>query len=294
MSDPKSVQGRVNSNRDGKSMPEIRLLERRDIPQSLELCRIAGWNQIESDWERILDYGSGGCYGAFDNDHLLGTVTSTKCAGDLAWIGMMLVHPRYRRLGIGRYLLCRCLENLRTTSVKTIKLDATPLGENLYRKIGFRTECGIQRWYREKTDHQHDGKLSSESQTDCLSAEHASLDKLAFGCDRLEWIRHLIPSSRFLSCKDGFCMLRQGHLADYLGPMSARSVETANNLVALAIQQTSNDIFWDILEDNHQAKKIAHQHNFIPVRKLTRMFFNANTVKADPTFLYALADPAVG
>ena len=53
-------------------------------------------------------------------------------------------------------------------------------------------------------------------------------------------------------------------------------------------------IFWDILEDNHQAKKIAHQHNSIPVRKLTRMFLSANAVKADPNFLYALADPAVG
>ena len=89
-------------------------------------------------------------------------------------------------------------------------------------------------------------------------------------------------------------MLRQGYLADYLGPMSTRSVETANKLVALALQQTSNDIFWDILEDNHQAKEIAHQHNFVPVRKLTRMFLNTNAVKADPNFLYALADPAVG
>lgn len=275
-------------------MPEIRLLERRDIPQALELCRIAGWNQIASDWERILDYGTGGCYGAFDKEHLLGTVTSTKYAGDLAWIGMMLVHPRFRRLGIGRCLLCQCVEKLRQTSVKTIKLDTTPLGENLYRQIGFRTECGIQRWHRKHTDIQHDGELSSESQTDCFSDEHASLDQLAFGCDRLEWIHHLIPSSRFLSCNDGFCMLRQGYLADYLGPMSTRSVETANKLVALAIQQTSNDIFWDILEDNHQAKKIAHQHNFIPVRKLTRMFLSANAVKADPNFLYALADPAVG
>ena len=88
-------------------------------------------------------------------------------------------------------------------------------------------------------------------------------------------------------------MLRQGYLADYLGPMSTRSVETANKLVALAIQQQAM-IFLDILEDNHQAKKIAHQHNFIPVRKLTRMFLSANAVKADPNFLYALADPAVG
>ena len=68
---------------------------------------------------------------AFDKEHLLGTVTSTKYAGDLAWIGMMLIHPRFRRLGIGRCLLCRCVEKLRQTSVKTIKLDATPL-EKIY------------------------------------------------------------------------------------------------------------------------------------------------------------------
>jgi len=59
---------------------------------------------------------------------------------------MMMVHPASRRQGIGNALLQRALDHLRQFGVRCIKLDATPMGQPLYAKIGFVPEWTLTRW----------------------------------------------------------------------------------------------------------------------------------------------------
>ncbi|MCB1202766.1 MAG: GNAT family N-acetyltransferase, partial [Verrucomicrobiae bacterium] len=55
-----------------------------------------------------------------------GTATTTSYASDLAWIGMVLVHPDFRRQGIGTALLERAIRHLREERrVTCVRLDAT-------------------------------------------------------------------------------------------------------------------------------------------------------------------------
>ena len=75
-----------------------------------------------------------------------GTATTTFYAPELAWIGMVLVHPDYRRRGIARALLARCIEYLRGRGARCIKLDATPLGKQVYDELGFKDEWTLTRW----------------------------------------------------------------------------------------------------------------------------------------------------
>ena len=84
---------------------EIRLLTEGDIGAGMRLKELAGWNQTESDWRRLLKLDSQGCFVACIDHRVVGTATSTAYGPDLAWIGMVLTRANYRGRGFARRLL---------------------------------------------------------------------------------------------------------------------------------------------------------------------------------------------
>ena len=58
----------------------------------------------------------------------------------------MIVHPDARRQGIGAALMTRALDHLDAAGVSCVKLDATPAGLPLYRRLGFEEEVLFARW----------------------------------------------------------------------------------------------------------------------------------------------------
>src|SRR5215813_5812717 len=92
--------------------PEIRLLFESDIPAAMKLKEAAGWNQTENDWLRLLMLEPKGCFGAVKDGRLVGSTTTTTYESDLAWIGMVLVEPESRRLGIATILMKTAMEYL--------------------------------------------------------------------------------------------------------------------------------------------------------------------------------------
>jgi GNAT superfamily N-acetyltransferase len=113
-----------------------------------ELRRLAGWNQTPDDWRRLLELEPEGCFLAEVDGELAGTVTTTAYGQDLAWIGMMLVHPKHRRQGIATRLMSQAIEYLRGRAVRCLRLDATPAGYPLYEKLGFIPEWTLTRCLR--------------------------------------------------------------------------------------------------------------------------------------------------
>jgi GNAT superfamily N-acetyltransferase len=124
----------------------IRLLTRADLPFADSVRAAAGWNQTVADWERFLVAEPEGCFLAEWNGEPTGTATTFVYGSALAWIGMVLVHPDYRRRGIGRALLEKCIGHLRQRGVRCIKLDATPAGKKVYDGLGFKDEWTLTRW----------------------------------------------------------------------------------------------------------------------------------------------------
>ncbi|HZN10525.1 MAG TPA: GNAT family N-acetyltransferase, partial [Blastocatellia bacterium] len=104
---------------------EIRPLAERDIEAAMRLKELAGWNQTEADWRRLLGLAPGGCFAAWADGRLVATTTTTAYGQELAWIGMVLVDPEYRRRGIATALMRAALDHLQGAGVATIKLDAT-------------------------------------------------------------------------------------------------------------------------------------------------------------------------
>lgn len=267
----------------------IRRMTSDDLRAALAFCRHTGWNQVEDDWSRLLRYEPHGCFVAEVDAIVAGTVTTTCYGTDLAWIGMMLVAPPFRRCGVATQLMQSALEYCRGRQVSCVKLDATPDGRFVYRKLGFRDEQTFMRFERTGTGSQHRSRLTC---SDRLSDGHLEIDRKAFGADRSEWLAGLAGASRVVAIDGGFGMLRSGHLADYIGPLVAADDNSAEAIFDELLRQSESDrVFCDIF--NQRMIDLAEQRGFAPARKLIRMQ-TGRSLSTAPPLQYAIADPGTG
>jgi ribosomal protein S18 acetylase RimI-like enzyme len=281
----------------------IRPLTRADLPFADRVRSLAGWNQTLDDWERFLAMEPDGCFLAEWEGQAVGTATTTTYGTTLAWIGMLLVHPEFRRRGIGRALLEHCLDHLRRHGVQCVKLDATPSGETVYRRLGFETEWTLARWSGRATSlaaKPSGTGLRPGSSADLVDVE--ALDTAAFGVPRRPLLAALLQQSSAALVRvtssgrlGGFGLLRPGSRAPYVGPVVAASEPTGLDLFeALLARSEGRTVFWDIPELNTAAVSWAEQHGFARQRGLTRMRLGTSPATADPHQMFALAGPETG
>ena len=281
----------------------IRLLTGADLAFADSLRALAGWNQTLEDWRRFLTTEPEGCFLAEWNGAPAGTATTTLYGPALAWIGMVLVHPDFRRRGIGNSLLVHCIESLRQRGVRCIKLDATPLGQPVYEALGFQAEWTLRRWVgvagREKFAAKS-SKLRAWSSSDAELV--APLDTAAFGFARRRLLASLARQSSVALVLEGgggagksFGMMRAGTTAQYLGPVVADSDDAGLELIeALVTGGQATNIYWDIPDPNIAAVAWAQAHGFTVQRSLTRMFLGENLAPGDPHQQFALTGPETG
>ena len=292
-----------------------------DLPFADSLRALVGWNQTIDDWRRLLDLEPHGCFVGESNGTPVGTAT-TKCYGsDLAWIGMVLVHPDFRRQGIGRALLQRCLDYLaggddglatnhtNRTHCRCIMLDATPLGQPLYEHLGFREEWKLTRW--------EGWRASLLASRDLLPGSNSSgtpirpvqpndwpallaFDRRVFGIDRSRVLNALGRTSRvFVPAGEpeltGYGRIRPGAQADYIGPVVSTTGQTTAALITRLVSEAgSQKIFWDLPHPATDAVHLPARLGFIPQRSLVRMVRGENPSPGLPAHQIAIADPASG
>jgi ribosomal protein S18 acetylase RimI-like enzyme len=105
----------------------------------------------------------------------------------LGWIGFMGTEPAMQGRGIGAAVLRHLLRLAEGLGLKTLKLDATNIGQKLYTKFGFRVEyparrCEIPGMCTRGTRRESPGgrvEIADRIPKWCLS-----LDRRAFGDDR--------------------------------------------------------------------------------------------------------------
>lgn len=267
-----------------------------------------GWNQTAADWQRLRQLNPQGVFLAELANRPVGTVTTTTYGTALGWIGMLLVHPHYRRQGIGTALLHHAIRALQQRGVGCIGLDATPAGKRLYDKEGFHALWDLARWQIDDSSHfrvegnSTKGNFLVETIPTPLWAQVIALDRETIGVERPHLLRELAQQSdRVATALDtngqvtGFGMVRPGTHAYMLGPLAAVDRQTAAGLLAALCGDTSDTpIFWDIPQPNTAAIRLAETAGFVRQRPLTRMLLGRHCPTGDPTRLFAIADLATG
>ncbi|HEY2016092.1 MAG TPA: GNAT family N-acetyltransferase [Bryobacteraceae bacterium] len=270
------------------SLSCIRLLAPSDLPAIMRLKEAAGWNQTAADWERLFALEPEGCFALEHDGALVATATAVTYGAGLAWVGMVLTLPEYRKRGFARALIERVVAFADSRGVAVTGLDATDMGIALYRQFGFEAASLVERWA-------HPGAsvpLAVEPFDSWTSAPHLDLDRAAFGADRTRVLESLAQHGTASIPGLGYAMGRAGSQSAYFGPCVAKSADAAARLLRWFLARYSaQPVFWDIPEPNREAIDLARSSGFRPVRCLTRMFrpADARRVAADASSVFAIA-----
>ena len=278
---------------------EVRLLEEPDIPAALRLKELAQWNQTENDWRRLLRLEPSGCFCATFDGEVVGTATTTSYRSELAWIGMVLVDPKRRQRGIATRLMNAALEYLAKAGVATVKLDATPAGCSLYRKLGFKDESLIERWVGIAGSH----KVSCSNLDAAVRGEALIFDRQAFGAERSKLLEMLIDdccvTPLVTTTADGhltgYGLAREGSAAVYAGPLLATSTDAATTLLDGLLSQVSGQrVYVDLNRNFTGGRKILTERGFVKQRDLVRMFYGQSSNAGSSPLIFAIAGPELG
>lgn len=285
-----------------------RLLTIADLPQALGLSSSAGWNQLASDWLRLLQLAPQTCFGIESEGSLVATATLLPYGRRLAWLGMVLTRRDYQHQGLARQLLAQALAAARALGIETVKLDATDQGQPLYEKLGFVAERGIERWIR---DRRCDAPACPSLNVPLESL--AGLDSDAFGADRAQLLALLAAGGTAtpLLAAEGYALWTPGQIANHLGPCVARAPDVARELIAGCLAQAATQQpvenapqaptkpqappkwMWDLFPANAPARELATEFGFQPVRRLTRMRLGP-PIAERPGLVYATAGFELG
>ncbi len=261
--------------------PTLRTLTAPDIPAAMALSSITGWNQTAADWSLLLSLNPDGCLAIECDGRVVATTTLICYENRLAWLGMVLTHPEYRRRGFARQLVERTLALATEKRMQSVKLDATEQGRPLYESLGFRDEQLIERWSGSFGATVGGGTPQVNGPLDY------GLDMEAFGANRASVLKSLNASRRSRTTEDeGYAMWRPGSRAQYLGPCVARCSKLARMLIADTLGASAGPWYWDLLPANRQAVEIASSLGFHAERKLIRMVRGAD-VRGDESMIYA-------
>jgi len=277
----------------------IRLMTESDLDTIMILKNLLGWNQTEADWRALLNFEPNGCFVAVQKDAVIGTATTTSYGTDLGWIGMVIVHPEKRNLGIGRELLKSCLQYLNDNHVSCIKLDATPMGKKLYISFGFRDEFLLKRMKGVGVKLDYD-KSSIHSLN---LGEAIEFDKKYFLADRsrlLERFFREFPDLCFQSIDkngriNGFIMTREGQSAYHMGPLVSGNIEISKNLFSRSFEVLEGkEIIFDIGEHHEELISIMLNNGFEVQRDLYRMSIGNNPFSINNDFIIASSSAEKG
>jgi GNAT superfamily N-acetyltransferase len=273
-----------------------------DIPDGLRLCRASGWNQIEGDWRHFLTEAPRGALAAVEDSRVIGTV-ATLPYGPFAWISMVLVDPAARRRGVGTELLERGLALIPDPVIA--RLDATPAGEPLYRKLGFAGEYPLARWFLEARRRVASGFSRSLAARPLVSTDWPSvraMDEHAFGASRITLLQRLAaeaPEYAWIAERDGrvhgYLFGRHGHLREHLGPLIADSADAARTLLdACLAAHSDRTVFLDAPDDQREWRDALVERGFAVERPFLRMHRGRLDAPGQPSRIYAITGPEFG
>jgi GNAT superfamily N-acetyltransferase len=256
---------------------KLRLLGTDDLANAIELPRLAGWNQTFDDWQMLLRLDPQACFCIELDDRIVATTTMLCYGRQLAWIGMVLTRPEYRRMGFAQRLVKAALERAADLKIESVKLDATSEGQPLYEKLGFQTEQVVERWFRAGL--QDRAAWKTVPTPDPYSLE---LDLEAFGADRAMLLQQLELRNPPVTTAGAHCFAREGTRARYLGPCVAHDQKAARLVIEQCLQGSSESAwYWDLLSANKNAIELATEFGFVPQRRLERMVLGQSLNRND-------------
>ena len=278
-------------------------LKAAELGDAAALVAEAGWNQVVADWRIFLDLGT--VYAVRNSaGRVIATAATLAYGGEFAWISMVLVAGAYRRQGLARRLMDRCIRDLTAAGVVPV-LDATPAGRSVYLALGFEDAWGYQRLTGtgagEATLPPAPAGVEIQPIDDAVFGDLCRYDAAVFGADRSEVLARLrgrVPGVDLVALRQGrVCGLllgRDGRTSRQIGPLVAEDAVTAQALLARGLAAIDGPVYIDLADAKTSVRAWLTEHGFRAQRPLTRMLYRRAASFEDAVRTFAVAGPELG
>jgi GNAT superfamily N-acetyltransferase len=264
----------------------IRQLTTDDLPTATEVLERAGLAGAIAMLPRYLRWQPRCGWAAMDRGRLIGLVTVLR-QGEAGFVGAMAVDEGHRGAGVGRRLLEHAQADARRAGIATMLLEATPMGEPLYRALGYVAEHETVILTKVAT---HPSPTSRIADAD--HAAIAELDRAATGL-----VRETMVGGLLAECGPAATVHVGGELAgvglivgERVGPVLARDAGAGRQIIdALA----PSCRVATVPVPNQAALDAFTSHGFTELRRLRRMRLGP-AVAQRTEWIWALASPGAG
>jgi GNAT superfamily N-acetyltransferase len=238
-----------------------------------------------------------GAFLAHNRETTAGVVFTLMYPG-FTYVGPLGVHPDFQHQGIGFALMEHILEWLGGQGVTQIALDASPMGQSIYERLGFVAFEQVNIFQRPS------GEQTSQPPPEVqqLSLQNLDLitatDKQTFGTDRSRLLSALLevyPQRGF------FLTDAQGFINGYLiaqersiGPWVATNKADADLLLKAALSLFSQPVSVVVPEENTNAAALLGQFGFERVRVLRHMVKGSKEPAGQREKVYGQTSPSLG
>ena len=280
----------------------LRQMQLSDVKAGMRLSTAEGWNQTEKDWKFLIANSQNICLAAEADDKVVGTTTATNYANQLAWIGMVLVDKNYRGKGISKMLLENVLEKLK--QCRSIKLDATSAGREVYKKFGFKDEYSITRMTCSsiKSSFENDENAFAQSIQSKDIKAITEFDEIVFGANRTKLIEYLTVEyfyKAWLLKRDNkltaFALGREGNKYHHIGPVIGETIDDVKILISKALKEINGQqVVLDVLNDKFELINWLQSLGFTKQREFVRMYKNENPFPGLTEKYFLICGPEFG
>ena len=289
-----------------KEKIKIRQMQTTDMEVIMQIKNAENWNQTEDDWLFLINSNPETCLVAVFENQVIGTVTAVNYQNKVAWIGMMLVSKDFRGMGVSKLLLNTIIEKLK--NCVSIKLDATPAGIPVYKKLDFVEEYEIGRMVSTKLrimakDEQDTDDIFNISQIlESDISNIARVDETLFGINRSGLFRFLSNNRKDICLQikqenqlKGYVFGRNGSNYIQIGPVMTHSTLLSKKLLYEAFKKLKEQsLVIDVLLDKLELKNWLLSIGFTHQRSFTRMYLKSNNYTGKIENQFLIVGPELG
>jgi GNAT superfamily N-acetyltransferase len=229
-----------------------------------------------------------------DEDGLLIAMGLGGHFGRGGFVGNMVVHPGRQRQGLGTKIFRYLMDWFAARGVRTVQLEATPEGQPLYERFGFRARWeSVTGVCQAPPDRDGTGTVSSASEADWPAIAALAGRAYGEGRDRLLQSLAALPETvETAVLKDrgrvvAFALRREGRLGPFCAEDDATAEDLARTLLRRAGPGTRVAIGNPLHSDFWTALGVEIEPNDV------RMWFGDEPAD-EPAMLYAMLNGGIG
>ena len=256
----------INTNESSSEL-DLRLCTENDISELCQLVADVNWDQVATDCRNFMKHGE--IWGVFNSDHPVACAAWVKRSEDMVWIGMVITRPEWRGRSIATKLMKKLLE--RTSQFRYHLLDASAMGEPVYRKLGFADMYRVSRisWQGKPT-------IPAQLEWVKFDSRRHELPGVAAGDPLVAQFMENAPELSYVGLRDGkICAWfsgRAGRTAMHIGPLWAEDTASAIEALGQAAQVTGFvQLTLDIVDCQEEFKKYLFDTGAVLLRDFLRM-----------------------